>query len=69
MATESQIEKAKEVVAYYTLAASATGVVPVPPKTDHITECVFPGTDKAAPLWVCDAPVEGMAVGAVGSAV
>lgn len=31
-------------------------------------ECVFPGSDKPAPLWVCDAPVEGMAVGAVGSA-
>lgn len=39
-----------------------------PAKVDKISECVFPGTDKAAPLWVCDAPVEGMSVGAVGAA-
>jgi hypothetical protein len=36
-------------------------------KVEKIAECVFPGSDKAAPLWVCDAPVEGMTVGAVGS--
>jgi len=30
--------------------------------------CKFPGTPEDAPLWVCDAPVEGMSVGAVGSA-
>ena len=34
------------------------------PKT---AECVYPSTDKNAPLWVCDAPVEGMSIGAVGS--
>jgi len=39
-----------------------------PAKPEKVAECVFPGSDKAAPLWVCDAPVEGMAVGAVGSA-
>lgn len=39
-----------------------------PAKVEKIAECVFPGSDKAAPLWVCDAPVEGMMVGAVGSA-
>ena len=39
-----------------------------PAKVEKITECVFPGSDKEAPLWVCDAPVEGMTVGAVGSA-
>lgn len=39
-----------------------------PAKVEPVAECVFPGSDKAAPLWVCDAPVEGMAVGAVGSA-
>lgn len=38
------------------------------PKVEKVAECVFPGSDKAAPLWVCDAPVEGMSVGAVGSA-
>lgn len=30
-------------------------------------ECVFPNSNKSAPLWVCDAPVEGVTVGAVGS--
>jgi hypothetical protein len=39
-----------------------------PSKSEKAAECVFPGTDKGAPVWVCDAPVEGMAVGAVGSA-
>jgi len=35
-----------------------------PPK-----ECVFPDSPKdAAPLWICDAPVEGVAVSAVGVA-
>jgi hypothetical protein len=38
-----------------------------PAKVEKVAECVFPGSDKAAPLWVCDAPVEGMTVGAVGS--
>jgi len=33
-----------------------------------VVDCVFPGSDKAAPGWVCDQPVEGMTVGAVGSA-
>ncbi len=37
------------------------------PKMD-MAECVFPGSEKPAPIWVCDAPVEGMTVGAVGSA-
>jgi hypothetical protein len=39
-----------------------------PSKSEKVAECVFPGSDKVAPLWVCDAPVEGMAVGAVGAA-
>jgi hypothetical protein len=45
------------------LAACSTPAPP-PPK---MAECVFPGSKEAAPLWVCDAPVEGMAIGAVGS--
>lgn len=36
-------------------------------KKDVIAECVFPNSEKAAPLWVCDAPVDGVAVGATGS--
>ncbi len=39
-----------------------------PAKVEKVAECVFPNSKEAAPLWVCDAPVEGMAVGAVGSA-
>jgi len=31
-------------------------------------DCVFPGSDKPAPAWVCDAPVEGVEVSAVGIA-
>jgi hypothetical protein len=38
------------------------------PVEKKVAECVFPGSDKEAPAWVCDAPVEGMSVGAVGSA-
>jgi LPP20 lipoprotein len=52
------------------LAVVALGVVAcssTPAKVEKVAECVFPGSDKAAPLWVCDAPVEGMTVGAVGS--
>jgi LPP20 lipoprotein len=38
-----------------------------PKKPDVVVECAFPNSEKAAPLWVCDAPVEGVAVSAVGS--
>jgi Ni,Fe-hydrogenase III component G len=48
-----------------TLAACSSAPAKVAEKAP---ECSFPGTDKAAPLWVCDAPVEGMTVGAVGTA-
>lgn len=52
------------------ISAVALGIAACssPAKKDVISECVFPGTDKSAPLWVCDAPVDGMTVGAVGSA-
>lgn len=36
--------------------------------TKQVAECSFPGTEVAAPMWVCDAPVEGVEVSAVGSA-
>ena len=39
-----------------------------PAKKEVVAECTFPNSDKAAPLWVCDAPVEGMSVGATGAA-
>lgn len=35
---------------------------------DVVSECAFPDApDTSAPLWICDAPVEGVAVGAMGS--
>jgi len=40
----------------------------VKPDIRPAAECVFPDAPHvAAPLWVCDAPVEGVAVSAVGS--
>ena len=45
-----------------------TGCSSAPAKVTQVSECVFPGSDKPAPLWVCDAPVEGLAVSAVGAA-
>ncbi len=40
----------------------------VKPEPRIAAECVFPDVPNvAAPLWVCDAPVEGVAVSAVGS--
>ena len=38
------------------------------PKPTPVAECTFPDDGRtAAPLWVCDAPVEGVKVSAVGS--
>jgi LPP20 lipoprotein len=62
----SKITSALLVSAVVLAISACSSTPPAPPKS--MAECVFPGTDKAAPLWVCDAPVEGMAVGAVGSA-
>jgi hypothetical protein len=39
-----------------------------PAKVEKMAVCMFPDSDDAAPPWVCGAPVEGMAAGAVGSA-
>jgi hypothetical protein len=40
----------------------------VKPGPEKVAECVFPDApNQAAPLWICDAPVEGVAVSAVGS--
>jgi hypothetical protein len=50
------------------IALSVAACSTPPAKVEKVAECVFPGSDKPAPLWVCDAPVEGMTVGAVGSA-
>jgi len=48
--------------------SSSPAKVDAPAKVEKIAECVFPNSGASAPLWVCDAPVEGMSVGAVGSA-
>jgi hypothetical protein len=37
------------------------------PKKEVVADCVFPNSDKPAPLWVCDGPVDGVAVAAMGS--
>lgn len=33
-----------------------------------VAECVFPKSNQPAPGWICDQPVEGLAVSAMGSA-
>ncbi len=51
------------------LAVSGCGSAPVKEeKVEAAPECVFPNSQKAAPDWVCDMPVEGVAVSAVGVA-
>lgn len=46
-----------------------TGCSSAPAKVaPAVAECTFPSSDKPAPGWVCDAPVEGLAVSAVGAA-
>ena len=50
-----------------TLAACNTAAPPAAVAPVRVAECVFPNSDKAAPLWVCDGPAEGVAVAATGS--
>lgn len=56
-------------VSVVALGLTACGAAPVKeaPKA-KVADCVFPNTQEAAPGWVCDEPVEGVAVSAVGSA-
>ena len=51
-----------------TFAIGIAGCSSAPPKVEKVSECVFPNTKEAAPGWVCDQPVEGIPVAAVGSA-
>ncbi len=62
------MSKITNVLLMSAIALSVVACSTPPAKVEKVSECVFPGSDKAAPLWVCDAPVEGMSVGAVGSA-
>lgn len=51
------------------LAVSGCGSAPVKEeKVEVAPACVFPNSQQAAPDWVCDMPVEGVAVSAVGVA-
>lgn len=45
---------------------SVTGCSSPPPPKVAAPECVFPSSTLAAPAWVCDMPVEGASVSAVG---
>lgn len=50
------------------LAGCFGGKEAAKPGPEKVVECAFPDVPgAAAPLWVCDAPVEGVAVSAVGS--
>ncbi len=49
------------------LTACESNPVKEAPKA-KVADCVFPNTQDTAPGWICDEPVEGMAVSAVGSA-
>ncbi len=55
-------------VAAITVILSACGTEGVK-EANEVAECVFPDApDTAAPGWICDEPVEGIAVSAVGTA-
>lgn len=40
---------------------------PKPSPAPAVPDCIYPGTQAAAPGWVCDAPVQGYPVSAVGA--
>jgi len=53
------------------IASGVAGCSGAPTKAEklaQLAECTFPNSKEAAPGWVCDEPVEGMTVTAVGSA-
>lgn len=50
----------------FALGISACTTPPV--EVEKVAACVFPDSDNQAPQWVCDGRVEGVIVGAVGSA-
>ena len=41
---------------------------PKKPAKEAVYDCVFPGSNQPAPGWICDEPVNGVAVSAVGIA-
>ncbi len=53
------------------IAGGVAGCGSAPTKAEklaQLAECTFPNSKEPAPGWVCDQPVEGMSVAAVGSA-
>lgn len=63
----------KSIMVVIAVVCCLSGCASGPKSTDKVslnkvTDCYFPNTKKTAPLWVCDAPVEGMAISAVGTA-
>ena len=50
------------------LAACESNPSKEAPKSKVVADCVFPNTQEPAPGWVCDEPVDGVSVSAVGSA-
>jgi hypothetical protein len=48
-------------------AAVVMGVAACAKPKPKVAECTFPGSTVEAPGWVCDQPVPGVSVGAVGS--
>lgn len=48
-------------------AIGVTGCSSAPTK-EKVAECVFPNSRESAPGWICDQPVEGITVAAMGSA-
>lgn len=45
---------------------AACGGGNVKPEPEAVAECIFPGTTTAAPGWICDEPVPGVEISAVG---
>ena len=53
------------------IAAGVAGCGSAPTKVEklaQLSDCVFPNSKEPAPGWVCDEPVEGIPVAAIGSA-
>lgn len=48
--------------------SSQTGPSLKKEEAEASAECVFPGTNREAPGWICDAPVDGLALAAPGNA-
>ncbi|OIR18197.1 hypothetical protein GALL_15240 [mine drainage metagenome] len=62
------MSKVTKVLFMFCIGLGVTACSTPAAKVEKMAACVFPDSDDAAPPWVCGAPVEGMAAGAVGSA-